>query len=303
MARQLAHCRRASTRVNYQAKWTVFRAWCRRHGHSVSRPSIPKIASFLLYLRRSLSLSYSSIVSYCSMLSGVFCFVLPDLSSHFVLRDLRSFCLERPISSFRVPPWDLSWVLSFLRGPPFDLCPLALFEIFRVRFSSWFPGRQLVGWVSFRRPLLLSPLPVRTSSCPIFLSFGLSRSPRLVLFLVPFVSVPCRISLVTFRMNSSAVLFVLFGFILLVLLLFPLVLGLFLFLLALLVLFIKMLCFFIRDVIVESYSSAGLSLPLVSSSSSSSSLSSSSSRPRSFVCCLGGRYMVFGFCLYFLLSF
>ena len=121
VARQLARCMRHSTRVNYQAKWSVFRAWCRRHGHSVSRPTIPKIASFLLYLRRSLSLSYSSLASYHSMLSGVFRFVLPDLSSHFVLRDLlRSFRLKRPLSSSRIPPWDLSCVLSFLRGAPFE---------------------------------------------------------------------------------------------------------------------------------------------------------------------------------------
>ena len=52
VARQLARCRRVSTRVNYQAKWAV----------SVSRPSVPKIASFLLYLRRSLlSLSCPSL--------------------------------------------------------------------------------------------------------------------------------------------------------------------------------------------------------------------------------------------------
>ena len=49
LALQLAHCRRASTHVNYQAKWTVYRAWSRRHGHSISRPSVPKVASFLLY--------------------------------------------------------------------------------------------------------------------------------------------------------------------------------------------------------------------------------------------------------------
>ena len=80
--------------------------------HSVSRPSVPKIASFLLYLCRSLSLFFSSIASYHSMLRGVFCFVLPELSSHFVLRDL--------LRSSRVPPWDLSRALSFLRGPPFE---------------------------------------------------------------------------------------------------------------------------------------------------------------------------------------
>ena len=90
----------------------------------MSRPTVAKVADFLLFLHRSLSLSYSSIVSYRSMLSGVFCFVLPDLSSHFVLHNLLwSFRLERPIPSSCVPPWDLLVVLRFLRGPPFE--PLA----------------------------------------------------------------------------------------------------------------------------------------------------------------------------------
>ena len=47
---QLTHCRRRSTRVDYQTKWTVYRKWCHRHGHSVSRPTIAKVADFLLYL-------------------------------------------------------------------------------------------------------------------------------------------------------------------------------------------------------------------------------------------------------------
>ena len=90
----------------------------------LSRPTVAKVADFLLYLRRSLSLSYSSIASYRSMLRGVFCFILPELSSHFVLHDLlRSFRLERPLPSSRVPPWDLLVVLQFLSGPPFE--PLA----------------------------------------------------------------------------------------------------------------------------------------------------------------------------------
>ena len=75
----------------------------------------------MLYLRHSLSLSYSSIASYRSMLIGVFRFILPDLSSHFVFHDLLcSFRLERRLPSSRVPPWDLLLVLRFLRGPPFE---------------------------------------------------------------------------------------------------------------------------------------------------------------------------------------
>ena len=58
------------------------------------------------------------------MLSGVFRFILPELSSHFILHDLlRSFCLDRPLPSSHVPPWDLLLVLCFLRGPSFE--PLA----------------------------------------------------------------------------------------------------------------------------------------------------------------------------------
>ena len=104
VARQLTHCHCRSTRVNYQAKWAVYCAWCHRNGHSVSWPTVPKVADFLLYLRRSLSLSYSSIAFYRSMLSGVFHFVFPELSSHFVLHNLRSFRLECPLPSSRVPP-------------------------------------------------------------------------------------------------------------------------------------------------------------------------------------------------------
>ena len=58
------------------------------------------------------------------MLSSVFRFVLPELSTHIVLHDLlRCFRLERPLSSSQVPPWDLLRVIHFLWGPPFE--PLA----------------------------------------------------------------------------------------------------------------------------------------------------------------------------------
>ena len=64
VAHQLARSRRSSTHRNYQSKWVTYRNLCHRHGRSVSSPTIPKIADFLLSLRRSLHLSYSSIASY-----------------------------------------------------------------------------------------------------------------------------------------------------------------------------------------------------------------------------------------------
>ena len=79
---------------------------------------VSEVADFLLYLRRSLILR--SLLT-ALMLSGVFRFILPELSSHFVLHDhLRSFRLERPLPSSRIPPWALLLVLCFLRGPPFE---------------------------------------------------------------------------------------------------------------------------------------------------------------------------------------
>ena len=55
------------------------------------------------------------------MLSAAFRFLLPELSSQPVLHDLlRSFRVERPLSSSRFPPWELLHVLSLLRGSPFE---------------------------------------------------------------------------------------------------------------------------------------------------------------------------------------
>ena len=55
------------------------------------------------------------------MLSVVFHFSLPELSSSAVLKDLLwSFRLEQPSIPVRAPPWDLSLVLQFLRSSTFE---------------------------------------------------------------------------------------------------------------------------------------------------------------------------------------
>ena len=58
------------------------------------------------------------------MLSSVFRWKLPDLSSSSGFRDLiRSFSVQRPIAKVSPPSWDLDVVLRSLSLPPFE--PLA----------------------------------------------------------------------------------------------------------------------------------------------------------------------------------
>ena len=121
VASQVGLARRASSRTNYQLKWSTFRSWCCKKGHSIARPSVSKVADFLLWLYRCRGLSGSSIMGYGSMLSAVFRFQLRDLSSHLVLCDLLcSFRLAAPGRPLRPPAWDLAAVLTYLNSAVFE---------------------------------------------------------------------------------------------------------------------------------------------------------------------------------------
>ena len=121
VAQQVSLARRPPSRADYQSKWLVFRQWCRSEGHSISRPSLPKITDFLFWLQCSRRLSVSSVMGYRSMLSAVFKSVLPEISTSPVLHDLlRSFQAEAPIREVRPPSWGLNIVLSFLRSSSFE---------------------------------------------------------------------------------------------------------------------------------------------------------------------------------------
>ena len=121
MAKQAALARRPSSRAGYQAKWSVYRRWYTSEGHSISRPSLSKIADFLFWLRRSKHLSVSAVRGSRSMLSAVFRFVLPEISTSPVLHDLlRSFSVEAPVRSVTPPSWALLKVLEYLKSPVFE---------------------------------------------------------------------------------------------------------------------------------------------------------------------------------------
>ena len=112
VAGQLALCRRESTRLNYQARWGMFRKWCRDFNHRSSEPTIPKIAEFLTFFFKTMKAAVSPIRGYRAMLSSVFKFCLPEISSSTILKDLvRSFEISAPRPLHHSPPWDLDKVL------------------------------------------------------------------------------------------------------------------------------------------------------------------------------------------------
>ena len=121
VAEQSSLACRPSSRAVYQVRWSLYRSWCRDHGHTVSRPTLAKVADFLYWLRFTRGLSVSSLRGYRAVLSAVFRFYLPSLSSDLVIRDLlRSFRLSSGERVLRPPAWDLSQVLHYLILPVFE---------------------------------------------------------------------------------------------------------------------------------------------------------------------------------------
>ena len=72
VAKQSALARRSSSRAGYQAKWSIYRQWRHLEGHSIFRPSLPKVADILFWFCRSKKLSVSAVLGYRSMVSSVF---------------------------------------------------------------------------------------------------------------------------------------------------------------------------------------------------------------------------------------
>ena len=121
LARQLGQARRQSSVANYQFKWLTYRRWCTDKGHSVSQPSISKVADYLVWLWEDQGLSLSSVKAHRSMLSSVFQFKLPALGEDKVLQDLVcSFAIERPRRPQAPPSWDLDAVLRHLMSSAFE---------------------------------------------------------------------------------------------------------------------------------------------------------------------------------------
>ena len=160
--------------------------WYHTNGHSVSRPTLAKVADFLYWLRYTRGLSVSSLHGYRSVLSAVFRFHLPSLSSDPVIRDLlRSFRLSSAERVLRPPAWDLSTVLTYFVSHAFEPClrlPSALSRC-RPCFCWLLPlPRELVRC---RLYLPLSPLWLGLPACLTSRSLSPSRSRSPVPSLTP----------------------------------------------------------------------------------------------------------------------
>ena len=121
VAQRLGQARRQSSVTNYQSKWLTYRRWCSDKGHSMSNPSLSKVADYLVWLWEVQGLSLSSVKAHRSMLSSVFHFKLPTLDEDRVIQDLLlSFAIERPRRPQDPPSWDLDAVLRHLMSLAFE---------------------------------------------------------------------------------------------------------------------------------------------------------------------------------------
>ena len=125
-SRQVADFLHKSTRASsakvYDAQWAGFSDWCLEREIDPLGPSVAQFADFLMYLFQVKKLSVSAIKGYRSAIAHTWrsCKV-PDISLDEVISKMVSaFSIERPRLRVLVPPWNLSVVLRYLSGPPFE---------------------------------------------------------------------------------------------------------------------------------------------------------------------------------------
>ena len=92
--------------------WSIYHGWCHSNGHSISNPTLAMVADSCVTYGTPEALVCPPCGVYRSVLSAVFRFHLPSLSSDQVLRMLlRSFQLSSVECVLRPHTWDLSMVL------------------------------------------------------------------------------------------------------------------------------------------------------------------------------------------------
>ena len=93
VAQQVALASRPSLRAGYQTRWLVYRRWCRAEGHSISGPSLAKIADFyfLGYTKYRESIAFAQKIDFHILIN---LHVLRATESKKVIFGMSSVCLS-----------------------------------------------------------------------------------------------------------------------------------------------------------------------------------------------------------------
>ena len=142
----IAKAKRPSTSTVYDAKWKVFTSWCLRRKVDPLRPSLGKVADFLIHLFQERNCSPSTIKGYRSALSNTLKFGGGrgrDIGSDPRLSELiRHFERARPATRSVAPKWNLSCVLWSLTKTPYEpmhsasLLNVTVKTVFLLAFAS-----------------------------------------------------------------------------------------------------------------------------------------------------------------------
>ena len=113
---------RESSAILYDSKWQCFADWCRERSKDPLATTVQSLADFLMWLFSVKSLSVSAIKGYRSALAHTWrSAALQDPSTDTIIAKLiKSFEIQRPPVRQVAPPWNLSVVLNYLMGPPFE---------------------------------------------------------------------------------------------------------------------------------------------------------------------------------------
>ena len=121
MAARIEAAERGSTRLVYEAKWTIFTKWCITNQVDFRAPPVKSVADFLLYLFEDRKLQPSTIDGYRSAIADKLGNSPFNISKDENLtRLLDSFHRDRPTGRRGIPSWNLSLVLHQLTKAPFE---------------------------------------------------------------------------------------------------------------------------------------------------------------------------------------
>lgn len=114
-----AHC--PSTQRNYESRWKRWFDWTKAHNISLTQPRRTHLANFLSHLSCVEGLSAASVMSHLSAVrTTIRQMGFPPLEDDMISGVIKAVNKRRDAQPRRIPNWDLSIVLEFLRGPVFS---------------------------------------------------------------------------------------------------------------------------------------------------------------------------------------